>query len=208
MMKQAVDDNMEALSKAILSEARAEADQLLADARSKADAVRQRAQEQVAEIRQEVLARARQEADRLHSQKLATAQLKARTIQLDHREKMLNQVFEKALSELPSVQQWTDYEGIAQNLLREALEQLRAREVLVRADRHTQSLLSQKFLSDISKELGVDIQWGDPLDQGLGVVVEASNGHLQYDNTLQTRMSRMQNNLRAPVYRLLMGEPV
>lgn len=208
MMKQAVDDNMEALSKAILSEARAEADQLLADARSKADGIRQRAQEQVAEIRQEVLARARQEADRLRSQKLATAQLKARTIQLDHREKLLNQVFEKAKSELPSVQQWTDYEGIAHNLLREALEQLRASEVVVRADRHTQSLLPQKFLSDISKELGVDIQWGDPLDEGLGVVVEASNGHLQYDNTLQTRLSRMQNSLRAPVYRLLMGEPV
>ena len=47
-----------------------------------------------------------------------------------------------------------------------------------------------------------------PLEKGTGVVVETHDGHLQYDNTLETRLNRLQNLLRSPVYHLLMGETI
>lgn len=206
MTKQEVEANVEALSRAILSEAHAEAEHILADARTKADAIRKRAQDQAAEERKTILDRSKQEADRIRSQKIATAQLKARTAQLEHREKMLNQVFQQAEQELPSVQQWTDYEEIAQNLLREAIMQLGVREVRMRADQKTLSLLSHHFLKQLSDELNVKIDVGEPLEKGTGVLVETTDGHLQFDNTLQTRLRRMQNSLRSPVYHILMGE--
>jgi vacuolar-type H+-ATPase subunit E/Vma4 len=46
------------------------------------------------------------------------------------------------------------------------------------------------------------------LDEGTGVVVDASAGKLHYDNTLETRLSRLQNSLRSSVYKVLMGEKV
>ncbi len=208
MTKQAVEDNLESLSNAILGEARAEADQILADARAKANDTIQRAQEQAAQVRREILDRAKQEAERLRGQKLATAQMKARTMQLEHREKLLDRVFREAQNELSAVQQWSDYETIAQNLLREALIQLRASDVLIRADAQTQALFSRHFLSEISRELNVDIKVGEPLEQGAGVIVETINGHVQYDNTLQTRLRRMQSSLRSPIYHILMGEAI
>jgi vacuolar-type H+-ATPase subunit E/Vma4 len=209
MQKQAVEENIDALSRAILSEAQAEADKVLADARAKADAIRQRAQAQADDARREILDRASQEAERLRSQKIATAQLKARTMQLDHREKLLDRVFKMAQQELPAVQQWSDYEEITKNLLREALTQLHAKEVQVQADRQTEAILSHAsahFLQDIAKELDINIKMGEPLQQGIGVVVETTDGHVQYDNTLQTRLHRMQNALRSPIYHILMGE--
>jgi len=201
-----VDENIEALSRTLLAEAKTEAEQILADAKTKADAIRQRAQEQAAAERSQLLDRARLEAERNRGQAVATTQLKARTMELEHREKLLNNVFSTARQQLPSVQQWSDYDRIAISLLREAIQQLSASDVLVRADKHTQKFLTDKALKDIAKELKVTIKLGDPLEQGIGVIVETSDGHVMYDNTLETRISRLQNTLRSPIYRILNGE--
>ena len=91
-----VEENLELLSRAILSEANDEAEQIKADAKAKADAIRQRAERHAAAERDEILQRARQDADRIRSQAIATTQLKARTIQLEHREKLLKDVFDAA----------------------------------------------------------------------------------------------------------------
>ena len=99
---------------------------MLADAQAKADAARQQAYEQAERERRQILERAQQEAERIRRQKVASTQLKARTSAVEDREKLLDRVYQTALQELPTVQQWTDYPEIAQTLLREALSQLRA----------------------------------------------------------------------------------
>jgi vacuolar-type H+-ATPase subunit E/Vma4 len=201
-----VEENIESLARAILSEAQAEAQQIKADAEAKAEAIRQRAQKQAEAERAEILERAAQEADRLRSQVIATTQLKARTQQLERREKLLEKVFTTARQQLSEIEKWSDYDAIAQHLLREAAQQLRASEVIVQADETTQKLLSGGLAETVSKELNIAIKIGSPLKKGIGVVVGASNGRLQYDNTLEIRLSRLQNALRSPVYHLLMGE--
>lgn len=206
VVMKSVEENIESLARAILSEAQTEAQQIKADAEAKAEAIRQRAQKQAEVERTEILERAAQEADRLRSQVIATTQLKARTQQLERREKLLEQVFTSAQAQLPNIEQWSDYDSIAQHLLREALQQLKASDVIVQADETTQKLLSTGLAEKISKEMNITIKLGSPLKNGLGVVVGSSNGRLQYDNTLEVRLSRLQNVLRSPVYHLLMGE--
>ncbi len=201
-----VDDNIESLSRAIMHEARGNADHVLEDARTKADNIRKQAQERADAEHKEILDRARQEAERIRGQKIAAAQLKARTLQLRTREQMLDNVYKEALQELPAVQQWTDYEEIARNLLREALGQMRVSEVRVRADSRTMSHLPDSYLADLSNEMKIQITRGEPLSKGTGVIVEATNGRMQYDNTLETRLQRMWNAMRSPVNHILMGE--
>jgi len=201
-----VDESIETLSRAILSEANAEAEQIKNDARARADAIRQQAEKQAAAERAEILRRAEQEAERIRSQALATTQLKARTQQLDHREKLLENVFQTAYKQLPTVEQWGDYEEIALGLLREAVVQLRSKRAHVRADKVVLKMLENGVLEKISAELNVPLKLGTPLHKGTGVVVETPDGHINYDNTLETRLARLQNSLRSPVYHILMGE--
>jgi vacuolar-type H+-ATPase subunit E/Vma4 len=137
---------------------------------------------------------------------VATNQLKARTMQLEQREKLLEEVFNTVKQRLPSVLRGSDYEKIAQRLLREAITQLGGSTVIVRADPETLKSLSTRVLEDISKETGMQIRLGDPLEKGLGVVAETEDKRRQYDNTLETRLRRMQDTLRSSVYRILMGE--
>lgn len=199
------EENIERLARAILQEARDEAGQLKADAQAKADAILKRAQQQAESEREVILNRARQDVERLRGQAVASAQLKARTLQLENREKLLDKVFDAARKKLPEVKQRSSFDKVAVQLVREALKQLSVDAAVVSADEETQKVLKNQ-LESISKELNVQITSGDPIKDGTGIVVDAAGGKLHYDNTLETRLKRLQNELRSSVYQVLNGE--
>ena len=37
-------------------------------------------------------------------------------------------------------------------------------------------------------------------------MLETPDGHRRYDNTLETRLARMKDDLRTPIYHILMGD--
>ena len=206
MVTRATEENIEPLTRAILKEAEVDAQQMREEAKTKADEIRQRAQAEAEKVRREILEKAQQEADRLRSQTVSSAQLKARTMQLEHREKMLERVFEAAKGKLADIQNRPDYDQLAALLLREALVQLRVNKAEIRADQATRALLEKKALNDISSELKGQFTLADNLEEGRGVVIDAADGKLHYDNTLETRLQRLQSTLRSTVYKILMGE--
>lgn len=200
------EENIENLSRAILFEAEADAEQIQADAKEKADAIRQQAQQRAESERKEIMERAKQEAERIRSQVIAAAQMKARTLQLEHREKILDRVFNAAKEKLSGLQKRPDYDKIVLELVREAVDQLKVDQAEVRADAVTQKALNDQALNDITKELKTKLSVGKALDDGTGIVIDADNGRLHYDNTLETRLNRLQSALRSSVYHVLMGE--
>ena len=199
-------ESIQALSRAVMIEAHAEADQKVADATQKAEAIRVEARDQAAAERTRILEKANLDAARLRSQAIAAAQLKARTLQLEQRELLLNNVFEQAVKRLGSLQTSAGYADIFKALLKEALEHLGSDTALVQADPGTLKLLTSEALESFSKEFGVKLEPGEPLTHGTGLIVQTPDSHRQYDNTFETRLNRMQEALRNPVYRLLMGE--
>jgi len=198
--------DIEMLERAIMVEANEEAAQLLAEAKEKAAAIRKRAQAEAEAERKVILDRAKQDADRLSSQALATTQLKSRSTQLEQREKILDGVFEEVKKQLDAIKKRPDYDAIATLLLREALTQLRVNKAEIKADELTEKALKKGALDEISKELKGEFTLSGALEEGTGVVVDAADGKIHYDNTLETRLSRLQSALRSSVYKVLMGE--
>jgi vacuolar-type H+-ATPase subunit E/Vma4 len=115
-------------------------------------------------------------------------------------------VFAEAHERLPHLVERPDYRDVVFALVREAVIRLNTAELLVRMDTATRRILTDATLDQVSREMGVELQAGDPLEHGVGVVVETPDGHRRYDNTLDSRLTEMQQPLRAPVYHLLMGE--
>ncbi len=189
-----------------MSEARAEADQILSEARAKADSIRQRAQEQADTERKRVLDQATQEAERLRRQATSSAQVQARMLELEQREKLLSSVFDAARKKLTSMQQWKEYGQITDQLLREALTHLGSNKAQIRADEKTQQYITKELIDKVSKELKMQVCLKEPLEHGIGIIVQSEDGRNQYDNTLETRLNRIQDTLRSPVYRILKGE--
>lgn len=199
------EENIERLEKAILQEARDEAGQVKAEAQAKADEIRKRAQAQAEAERKAILDRANEDVERLRGQSVASAQLKARTLQLEHREELLNKVFDSARKKLSDVKKRSNFEEIAVQLLREALTQLTVESAEIGADDVTQKAL-QSQLDSISKEFNVSLTLGNTLKEGTGVIVDAANGKIHYDNTLETRLNRKQSEFRSSVFQVLNGE--
>ena len=98
-----IDENLKVLSRAVLNDVQDEADQILDQAKTKVEGIRQRAKEQAEAERTKILDHASVEAERVRSQAVATSQLKARTMLLEQREKLLDEVFETAKQRLSSV---------------------------------------------------------------------------------------------------------
>jgi V/A-type H+-transporting ATPase subunit E len=197
---------MQLLKRAVLNQAQTDADQVLDSARTKADAIRQRAQEQAKSVRQEILARAKKEAEQVRSERVAAAELEARTLRLKRREALLDEVFEAVRERLPTIQQWTDYDEIVRDLTREAVRQLGAQAVRLRVDERARDMMADGALTELSTQLGVELQLEPLGGDRIGIVAETMDGHRRYDNTLQARLDRWQDVLRAPVFRLLRGE--
>jgi vacuolar-type H+-ATPase subunit E/Vma4 len=198
--------DIEMLARAILTEAREESEQMAVEAKEKVEAIHRRAQAEAEAERKAILDRANQDAERLRSQAMATAQLKSRSSQLEHREKLLDSVFEEVKKQLGAITKRSDYDAIATLLAREALTQLRVNKAEIRADEATQKALKKGVLDELTKELKGEFTLAGALEEGSGVVVDASGGKIHYDNTLETRLSRLQGTLRSAVYKVLMGE--
>jgi len=198
--------DIEMLSRAILTEVRDEAEQIKAEAKEKAEAIRRRALEQAEQERKAILERAREDAERLRGQAVATAQLKARSLQLTHREQLLDRVFKTVREKLSDIQKRPDYDQIAALLLREALVQLRVNKAEIRADKITRNILEKGELDQISRELNGQFTIVGTPEEGTGVIVDAADGKLHYDNTLETRLHRLEGSLRSSVYKVLIGE--
>ncbi len=201
-----VDENIATLERAILGEARTETEQVKANAQAKAEEIRRRAQEQADNERKGILDQASQQATRLRSQALSTAQLKARSSELAHREKLLERVFKSVKQKLPELQKRPEYDKIVAGLIREGLTQLGPGQVQIRADKQTQQVLTSAFLDEIAKSTHTNLTVGKPLEQGTGVILETEGGHLTFDNTFETRLSRLQGGLRPEIFKILMGE--
>jgi vacuolar-type H+-ATPase subunit E/Vma4 len=201
-------EDIDRLARAILAEAREESEEIRGQARKSAEAIKSRAQEEAAAVRKSILERANQDAERLRGQTMATSQLQARSTQLADREKLLELVFSEVHKRLDVVTKRPDYDAIATRMLREALMELRIDKAEIRADDSTRKALMKGGLDEVAKERKGQYTFGAPLQEGTGVVVTAPNGKLQYDNTLETRLSRLQGTLRSSVYKVLMGEKV
>jgi V/A-type H+-transporting ATPase subunit E len=200
-----VEEDIEMLARAIMAEAREEAEQIQAEAKEKAEAILKRAQVEAESERDAILARAKEDADRLRSQSSATTQLKSRSMLLEQREKVLNDVFDEVRKRLGSVKDRSDFGEVVKMLAREALTQLKVDEAEVLADASTQAALK---LDALSKELNGKFAFGRKIDEGTGVIVSAAGGKLHYDNTLETRLNRLKGTLRSSVYKVLIGEKV
>ena len=198
--------DIQVLESAIMEEAREEVSQVLNQARARADSIHQQVSAQTDAEREAILQQAREKAHTLREHAAAAAQMESQALKLERREQLLDRVFTAARQQLPSVAQWPDYDQIKRHLVREAVEQMGADEVLVRADAETLREMNEEMLADLERELGVRLRIGKPLTQSTGIILETPDGHRRYDNTLETRLTRMRKGLRTPVYHILMGE--
>jgi V/A-type H+-transporting ATPase subunit E len=200
------EDSLRAFSEAVQGKAQADADRVLAGADAQADDIRRRSRAAAEAEREAILARARNKAERIRDQAVAAARLQGEMRKLAGREQVLAEAFAAARPRLAGVGRRADYDRVLRTLLRDALAALGAEAAVIRADPQARTILAAGPLADLSREANVRLTLGPELPHGTGVIVETADGRRRYDNTLETRLERMQDRLRARVFQLLAGD--
>ncbi|MBN1246010.1 MAG: hypothetical protein JXC32_00035 [Anaerolineae bacterium] len=198
--------DMEGLRQAIAREAERDRQRILGEARARVEAIRAQAQAEAVDEAARLVEAAEAKAARLRREAVGTAGLDAQALKVRARESVLGLVFDRAADVFETASALPDYAAIVEGLLIDAIAHLGGAALIIHADADAQAILDHDLLERIGLQTGCELLVGQLLLDGTGVVVESSDGHLRYDNTLQTRLTRMRPTLRTPVYRMLVGD--
>lgn len=205
-MTRTIEEELHALMHSLLGEAQSEAEKLKDKAAKRVEELLRQAQQQVMDEHRVAIADARQKAETRRSQLFAAANQQAQMLWLKKREEILNRVFDCVQKKLPTLVEWSDYPNILRQLVEEAASHLDDKEIRLRADPRSAEHLMDGILDELGRRLKLTLSVGESLPRGTGILAETIDGHQQFDNTLEARLNRMKESLRAPVYQILTGE--
>ena len=199
-------DKVQVLERAIMEIAEKEVQTILEEARAKADSLQKQAEIQAEAESERIVEEARKTSKELFDQAIAKAQLEAQMLKLKRREHVLMHTFDEARQQLATIPQRPDYTDIIRQLIGEAATAMGDAAFVIRADAATNGMLDNAFLQDLAEHLNVQLERGPQLEEGTGIVLTTPDGHRRYDNTLETRLTRVQDNVRTAVFHILAGD--
>ena len=199
-------DQVELLCQAITSQAKAEVDQVLARAREEAD----RRLSEAEASRQEALARTKAEVEaqaKLSARNLIDrAELEGKRRISQTKETLLTEVFGQAQARLLAFRDTAGYRDWLRATLLGALQQLEGEDFRVMAHPEEDQWLTPDLLDEASAARGCHLAWApDPDLPPGGFVVIRADGRVRIDQTFAGIIERQRETLRAETARQLWG---
>ncbi|AFK21932.1 V-type ATP synthase subunit E [Pyrococcus sp. ST04] len=192
----------------IIQEINREAEQkikyILEEAKKEAEKIKEEARKKAESRAEWILRKAKTQAELEKQRIIANARLEVRRKKLAVQEEYITKVIEEAkrrLAEMPE----DEYFETIKTLLKDAISELGEKRVRVTSNEKTLSLIASR-IEEIKAEIGdVAIELGNPIDTIGGVIVESEDGSIRIDNTFESRMERLENEIRAKVAKVLFG---
>jgi len=184
----------------IKEDAEREAEKIKEKARKKEEEILKKAEAEAKSKSDEILNQGKKEAELEKQRILANAKLQAKKIKLDVKEKIIEKSFSLAEEKLKEVVSSEEYEKILKDLIREAISTI-GREDLEVLCRKEDEKIVKKIIKDLS---GVELA-KDNISTIGGVIVRSKDRQVQVDNTFEARLTRMRDDLRIEVAKILFG---
>jgi len=184
----------------IKEDAEREAEKIKEKARKKEEEILKKAEAEAKSKSDEILNQGKKEAELEKQRILANAKLQAKKIKLDVKEKIIEKSFSLAEEKLKELVSSEEYEKILKDLIREAISTL-GREDLEVLCRKEDEKIVKKIIKDLS---GVELA-KDNISTIGGVIVRSKDRQVQVDNTFEARLTRMRDDLRIKVAKILFG---
>jgi len=214
----------------IMAEAQVKADENKAEAQTKCDDIIADGEKRAAAEKAKILNDASKQADLRYQQIISEAKMNGRRAELEAKEEIIDEAFNKATEELTNIAN-TDSEEYIEALIemiKEAATEIGGGDLIVLlkaedADKVKGKLdtIADKVISlikdrnkpvnlnsiatEVSSDSGVEttLEIGEPIETIGGAILKTRNGEIQVNNTIEARMLRFKKSLRSDVAKTL-----
>jgi|Deesub1362A_J573_1020465.scaffolds.fasta_scaffold00005_5 V/A-type H+-transporting ATPase subunit E len=201
-----MDEKVQNIIKKIEGDSKAEVENILKEAKKQASEIVEEAEEKAKTIEEEILRRGERDAEQEKLRIVANAKLKSRKMILDGKEEVISEAFSKAREILQDIGASDKYYDVLRDLIKEAAVSVGDKEIILLARKEDHKILTKNFLKKLSKELDCQLALDStPIKTMGGVVCRSKDGRIEVDNTLETRLERMKEDLRPKVAKILFG---
>jgi V/A-type H+-transporting ATPase subunit E len=198
-----MEENVDRITSKILEDAEKKSNEIIGqaekEAKEKVDSSRRRGEA----TKDRMISEAKKIADQTKKKTIAESKIKARTILLESKEKLILRAFEMASAQLDKLSDHKSYPGILERMAIDTSILIGGGELSLIVRKEDEKIL-EKNIKKIEKE--VKDATGKPSkisistdDIGLGVIVKRSSGLVGIDSTLHTRLELLRPELRLKV---------
>ncbi|MCW4023461.1 MAG: V-type ATP synthase subunit E [Candidatus Bathyarchaeota archaeon] len=194
------------------------ATQILGDVQKESEAVIAAAETQA----KETLKQAKAEAEKAYAKTIAQANIKADAEQrriasltevemrnrlLTAKEEMVNEAFQKALGSLTDFVKTKKYQTYLLKQIEESSQKIGSKNLIVQVSAQDKEWLVQEKLEHLSKKLNLNLQLSKESIGCLGgCIIQAEDGKIVWDNTLDHRLEELKPVLRVEVAKILFAK--
>ncbi|MBI4344387.1 MAG: hypothetical protein HY555_02250 [Euryarchaeota archaeon] len=194
-----VDSKVEKIIHRIEEDTEAKAKALTREAEGKARAIISEAEGKAAETRSGIVGRGEREAEQERQRILANAKLRERKAKLDAKEEVIKEAFGLAEEKLKEAASGKEYQAVLKNLLQEAVASLGSGSLVVMGRKEDAKHLKE-VLPAVAKGLKLS---NETISAAGGVIVKTEDGRVEVNNTFETRLARLRDDLRPAVSKIL-----
>ncbi|MFV2040544.1 MAG: V-type ATP synthase subunit E [Candidatus Hydrothermarchaeales archaeon] len=196
-------DNVDKITSKILEDAEAKSAEIIEQARAESRGKLEASRRKGEAARDRLVSDAEKTSDQTRKKIVAESNIKARTIILESKERLINLAFDQAESELEKIAAGKGYAGVLTALTRDTCVELGGGEleVIVRsADEKTVSKAVKTIEKEVKAATGVDTKISvSTAAIGPGVIVKGGGGKFEIDSTFKNRLELLRPSLRLKV---------
>jgi V/A-type H+/Na+-transporting ATPase subunit E len=151
--------------------------------------------------------KAKVEAEAEEKRITSLADVEARNMLLQTKEKLVNEAFQKATERLESFVETDYYHIFLLKAIEQAAAKMGSKKLVVQVNEKDKTWLANGNLKDLSKRLGVDLELLDKTQTFIGgYIIQTSDGTITYNDTLDNRLAELRIVLRSEIANWLFME--
>jgi len=192
----------ELIIKDIEARTKEEIEKIMEDAEKKIAEIKRKKEEDAEKEKNKILDQGKNISERVKQRILADARIKAKKEFLEEKERIIQEVIDKAIDKLREIVNSKEYEKKLLDLIKASVDIIDEKKVNILVNKRDKEIL-EKHTDRLNKILGSNINYtiGKPIDCIGGVIVTSEN--VEVDNTLETRLERSMERLRADIAKML-----
>jgi V/A-type H+-transporting ATPase subunit E len=194
----------------ILSEARSKADENIQNAELEAKSIEEDGSKNADFEKKKILDDANKKSEMKHQQIVSEAKMKSRRLELETKEEVIEESFNKATEKLKTISNTTDKEYLdsLKGIIEEAALEIGGGDLIIytkEADISKAKNLTPSIAANVKSETGKDtnFEFGDSIDTIGGAILKTKNGEIEVNNTIEARLLRYKKDLRGKVAEIL-----